>query len=285
MEPTPDEIVGTATKGTIATFWTGGWDSTFRILDLVIHTGCRVQPFYVVDEYRKSTSKEIAAIDRVRAAVVKEYPERSDLLLPLRLINRADLVIPEAIRQQYAVLRGIFEIGWQYEWLASAVEQAGLDTIEVSFQGSDHGRLFEFIRQHSEEMTYPCGAVTNVLKEWQPADDFEAGMKLFHHFTYPTLNTSKTEMEKIAAEQGFADMLTLTWFCHYPWGDQPCGACYVCRHYIDAGLTKRFPASAMLRYKVWFIVHPLRLLIANPERFVARVRDKALWVIAKVTRK
>ena len=43
-------------------FWTGGWDSTFRLLQLIIVFRKRVQPYYIIDTTRKSVQNEKQAM-------------------------------------------------------------------------------------------------------------------------------------------------------------------------------------------------------------------------------
>ena len=47
-------------------FWTGGWDSTFRLLQLIIVFRKRVQPYYIIDTTRKSVQNEKQAINKIR---------------------------------------------------------------------------------------------------------------------------------------------------------------------------------------------------------------------------
>ncbi len=49
--------------------WTGGWDSTFRLLHLVIVEGHAVQPYYMIDRlhYRPGVPEEQDAMRRIRA--------------------------------------------------------------------------------------------------------------------------------------------------------------------------------------------------------------------------
>lgn len=280
-EVTSDErsasTISTDAGEAIPVFWTGGWDSTFRVLNLGVHEGCIVQPIYVVDQYRKSWRNELDAIERIRAATEKKFPERAANILELMLISKSDVQISETIRGQYSVLRSNFEISWQYEYLASVVENSEYDQVEVSLIAEDNLTLSDFVRKHAFENTYPCGATTWAMKDWDSSNAFDEGMKMFHHFTFPAIYSMKRDLDSQSKARGFDDILALTWFCHYPIGDQPCGACYVCRHVISSGLTERFPKSALMRNKVWFIVHPGRLLLANPERFIERIRDKISW--------
>ena len=54
-------------------FWTGGWDSTFRVLQLLIAKKKTVQPFYINDPNRKSAEKELNAMKTVDR-VVEIFP-------------------------------------------------------------------------------------------------------------------------------------------------------------------------------------------------------------------
>lgn len=270
-----------ANSEVVHVFWTGGWDSTFRVLDLVIHYESTVQPVYVIDSYRKSSSNELAAMEQIKQALNHSFPEKAHHLLPLKIINRDHIEVSPTIANQYATLRSDFEIGWQYEWLSAVVDELGATRVELSLTGSSHDVMFRFLRENTKEITYPGGAKAFVVEPWKPTNEFEAAMQLFHRFAFPLLHIPKPEMLTIARAHGFGDLLSLTWFCHYPIGNQPCGACYVCRHVIRDGLGSRMPKSALLRHKVWFLVHPLRLLISNPERVVERVRDKLVWLRKK----
>ena len=46
--------------------WTGGWDSTYRLLYLLLVDGTAVQPIYLVEYQRKSALHEVASMARIR---------------------------------------------------------------------------------------------------------------------------------------------------------------------------------------------------------------------------
>jgi hypothetical protein len=48
--------------------WTGGWDSTFRLIELA-RAGEEVQPHYLVDVWRKSVRHEFLAMDSIRRMI------------------------------------------------------------------------------------------------------------------------------------------------------------------------------------------------------------------------
>ena len=42
-------------KGNVNILWTGGWDSTFQLLSLLLLHGRKVTPYYLIDAERLST--------------------------------------------------------------------------------------------------------------------------------------------------------------------------------------------------------------------------------------
>lgn len=45
--------------------WTSGWDSIFRLLEIILIEKELVQPIYIIDEDRKSLKNELNAIDLI----------------------------------------------------------------------------------------------------------------------------------------------------------------------------------------------------------------------------
>lgn len=272
-------------SSSVAVFWSGGWDSTFRILELVVRHGCQVQPIYVIDPNRRSSDHEIAAMDKVRAGISEKFPDRVGLLLETKYFDAETLHVPEPNRSQYLKLRASYQVGWQYYWMSAVGQEMGFEHVEVMVHGNDTAPMWQFLRDNVLLTPLPCGATTYVMTDWDPADEYAEGMELFKKFAYPTINIEKPAMEAIAREHGFYDLMLHTWFCHFPLGDQPCGMCFTCRHVIYDGLSKRFPKSALMRNKVWFIVHPVRVAIMEPDRTVKRIKELAVWTRARIARR
>lgn len=71
-------------------FWTGGFDSTFRLCELLIDQNKVVQPIYIVDQsvdgipggQRKSWKKEIETMDKIIDIIHHRYPHTQQLLRP-----------------------------------------------------------------------------------------------------------------------------------------------------------------------------------------------------------
>ena len=50
-------------KKIVNLLWTGGWDSTFRLCQLILVKRKNVQPYYIIDNKRKSLQKELITMD------------------------------------------------------------------------------------------------------------------------------------------------------------------------------------------------------------------------------
>ena len=66
--------------------WTAGWDSTFRLLQLLLIEKRPVQPHYIVRP-EESTGQEIDAMHRIRRRLLSDYPEAREGLKPTALID------------------------------------------------------------------------------------------------------------------------------------------------------------------------------------------------------
>ena len=64
--------------------WTGGWDSTFRLLQLLLLHRVPVVAYYIEDPTRPSTGIELETMARIVDRLHDAYPHTRDLLLPIR---------------------------------------------------------------------------------------------------------------------------------------------------------------------------------------------------------
>lgn len=49
----------------VTLLWSGGWDGTFRFLELMQHEDIEIQPIYVIDPGRESTPYEKKAMKKI----------------------------------------------------------------------------------------------------------------------------------------------------------------------------------------------------------------------------
>lgn len=199
--------------------WTSGWDSTFRILDLVLVHRVPVQPIYLVIRERPSAALEMAHMDLIREKLAEHCAAAASRLLPTRYYAKDDLKHHEGIKRAFWNMRRERYLGEQYEWLARLVAQEGLEGVELCVHVDD---LFLAFANHSDFAAFKC-------------------------FSLPIMSLTKLDMARYALEHGFSDLLELTWFCHDPVDGQPCGVCAPCRYTKSEGLERRVPAVGPAR--------------------------------------
>jgi hypothetical protein len=71
--------------------WTGGWDSTFRVLELAITKKEVVQPHYILDNERASTPQELQAMEQIKELMIRKFPYTKGLILDHRFMNKNDI--------------------------------------------------------------------------------------------------------------------------------------------------------------------------------------------------
>jgi hypothetical protein len=232
--------MNTATdSGATHLFWTGGWDSTFRLLQLLLKEGRIVQPYYVLDrpERRPAVSYERDAMSKIRSLLRVRHPGVSDNLRATVECAFNDVPhYPEVTAAYEGSLRFGF-IGGQYEWLARYCLNREIRDMELSIHRDDKAR--ELIA----EIIDPSRSRVD--------DKFarDARYELFKHFRFPLFDTSKEKMRLVAREEGFEELMNLTWFCHRPIGGEPCGVCNPCVYTIEEGLEDRLTAAGRKRYQ------------------------------------
>jgi hypothetical protein len=222
--------------------WTSGWDSTFRLLELIIMKKKVVQTYYLIDHNRQSLRQEIMAMKKIKEALFSKYPETRTLLLPTKFYAVIDLQPNIEISQTFKHLSSMARLGNQYEWIALFAQQHGFDNLEMSALAnlkSKEGLSFFFMG--NTEKVLIDGEYTYTIRKDTPP------YPLFKYYRFPIIGLSKVEMGEIAKNNGFYDILLNSWFCLYPTKDgQPCGKCKPCEIAIKDKLSFRLPLRARL---------------------------------------
>lgn len=218
MGLSPDPLGGSAERDeatarvAVRLLWTGGWDSSFRLLQALLVEYRPVQPLYVLSHGRRSTAHELRAMAALRRGVLARLEDPS-LLAPTLVYLRSDFpVLPEVVAL-HAQVASDLHLGSQYLWLPSIAQALDWDGVELSIERlADTVGLIPYLQdEHGRRGTRP-------------------GAELFSRFSFPVLHLTKADMAGIAREHGFLDLLSLRWFCHDPLGDKPCGRCRPCRY-------------------------------------------------------
>lgn len=225
--------------------WTSGWDSTYRLLDLVLRERREVQPYYVIDRDRPSSKIELEAQERIRAALQQKDSRAAALVRPIIVVDRHELPEDAGVAEALQRLKQRSYIGYQYDFLAKLAAAHGLQGLELSVHRDD--KLVKHLDGHVEQV----GGI------WQIAAGAPEELGPLNYFRFPLLTMTKLEMREGAEQGGFLDLMQLTWFCHYPVDGQPCGSCNPCRATVAEGLGGRVPWKRRLRAALISPVRPL----------------------------
>ena len=222
--------------------WTGGWDSTFRVLDIVHRSNAIVQPWYVVDPIRRSAKHEVRTMEDIRARLEAQRPDLASRVLPTVLYPRADIPEMPEVTAHWQAIRARGHIGRQYDWLSRLARHEGLTRLEIGIQGApDSGWAFT-LAENARRVETPYGPVLELIDEPSPPE-----LELFRPFVFPLVSTVKLEMKAEAERAGFAELLHYTWFCSDPRRDRICGRCHPCRQALAQGMAWRMPWTTRIR--------------------------------------
>ena len=253
--------------------WTGGWDSTFRLLQLLLVVGTKVQPYYIIDEVRRSTDIEIKTIRIIKEQLFTKYPKTKELLLETIFTKVSDIRPNPKLTSVFEKLLKHKYIGSQYEWLARYCDENEIEGMELSIHRDD--KAHEVLKPFVTRVQTKLGNCYKLSEESRGSKEYE----LFRFFEFPLFDLSKRDMQDIAKKDGFEDLMNLTWFCHEPRaGSRPCGVCNPCIYTIEEGLWNRVPLSGRIRYYLRIRPRIAHLLMEYPEvyNFVRNVKRKVV---------
>jgi hypothetical protein len=224
-------------------FWTGGWDSTFRLLQLVVEQARLVQPYYIIDPNRLSLRHEIKAMSDIEQAIYQRYPDKKGQILPTITAEVNDIAFDDAFDQVYqAYLQKRKVLDTQFYWMARFCLQHGITGMEICTETKANPRPGQVTGSYFLE---PVGNGP----EHRIADQYRDGIEYqFNRFyRYPIYGMTKMDMKVYADKAGWSDLMAMTWFCHYPVkGRYPCGTCLPCDLVLHEGLGYRIPRHRRL---------------------------------------
>lgn len=223
--------------------YTGGYDSTYRLLEALIIEKRTVQPHYIIDHRRHSKKIELKTMQKVMDLVREKFPHTKELLLEPIFTKRKDIPKSESHRKKVASLRTRIRLGEQYFWL---VEYALLHPklkLEISIENDEvPGNGITSICTGN---TSGKGSECRIVENPDPKE-----LCVFKDFRFPILDKTKKEMLSIAKANNFADILLNFWTCHRPSVlGNPCGLCKPCQQSIENGFTNKFNKAALKRYE------------------------------------
>ncbi|NWO07467.1 MAG: hypothetical protein HLX50_17785 [Alteromonadaceae bacterium] len=241
--------------------WTGGWDSTFRLLQLA-HSGNIIQPHYIRDTKRDSLKKELKTMDEIRTKVNKSFPE--SFVREIEVINQTDIIEYPEFSLAYKNLLSKGWLGSQYVHIASYCKQKQVKGMELSIERARDKSRVRFTNIPCLENTEIDSDGNRVISKRSDEDL----LCLYGQFSFPILSLTKLDMLEESKKLGFADLLNITWFCHQPLFGKPCGSCNPCMSTLEEGLEYRFSTLSRTNYRL------KKMIISNKKlhRFLKRLK-------------
>src|SRR5690606_16686943 len=236
----------------IKILWTGGWDSTFRILMLRKYN-VTIVPYYIYFKERKTNDIELAVIQKIRDKII-ELPDTNCSITDVVIFDESNNVSQE-IKQAYINLRNKSFLGGQYVQLSELALR--VENLELGIHKDD--KAHKFIQEFGvlEKIKSEYGNVLILDKEKTSNKDV---INLFGNFRFPLLNLTKVEMKKIAEKEGVLHIMNETIFCHHLIKNKPCGYCNPCIYTIQEGLSYRFGNLGLIRY---YLSYPLKKILGK----------------------
>lgn len=241
--------------------WTGGWDSTFRLLSLLLGEQREVQPYYIIDSlrYRPAVPAEREAMRLIRQRLLRCHPDAAVRLADTIECPLVDIEADDELARYYECCLATGFIGGQYEWLARYCRQHGIEGMELSIHRDDKARelLADLIDSGRDRL--------------DPKFAGDCRYELFKSFRLPLFDVTKQQMLEQARLAGFEALMRLTWFCHRPRHGNPCGTCNPCIYTIEEGLGERVPLAGRIRYHLRVVPRVRHWLTRHPHLYM-RVR-------------
>ena len=227
----------------IHVLWTGGWDSTFRVLQALIIENKAVQPHYIIDPARRTFSNEIIAMNVIRKHFFNKYSEIASNFLPLNLVHIDNIPLDREITNWYLRLEKKTVMGTQYEWLARYAKYHPLELeLCMEYVPPPTGEQLFLVFVQSSLKQLGEGHSCSVEEPY-----LDPGVEMFSFFRFPVRHLKKDDMRRIAEKNGFIDLMKLAWFCEKPIKGIPCGMCGSCITARESGMDYEF-YSPIFRY-------------------------------------
>lgn len=237
-------------KKTVNIFWTGGWDSTYRVVELSFQD-IIIQPVYCLFSQRRSTSLELQRMNEI-VKILQNKPATKAQFLPIKIINVDTLPKDESFLNARAELNKkntAGSIGSQYVFLAQVAQQfpgieLGLEKPNGEFGGgtstiNSFGKLIQHNGTFALDKAHTTGAC----------------YKIFGNMTFPIFHKTEVQTLQNIRDWGYEDVMKHIWFCHTPLKEkgqwQPCGICRPCQQKMECNMEFLLPAKAQKRYPRW----------------------------------
>ena len=209
-------------KKIVNVLWTGGLDSTCRIVELTQYD-IIVQPYYMLDKGRKSIKNELRAIKAI-TKIIRTNVNTKCNLKDVIITDIKNIKEDSIITNAWKIIHEKYSLGIQYDWLARFAKQQNIQ-LEIGLEKSSRSKAFNVINNECSLQECEMEGIIDYNIDTELSKS-EARL-LFKNLLMPkTLwNMTKTEEVQEIKKIGFEEVINKTWFCHNPIFGMPCGNC------------------------------------------------------------
>lgn len=230
-------------KPDIYVLWTGGWDSTFRMVQIQKEPGDKpivVQPVYISENGRKSENIEIERMQKMLPMLREIGPND---FLDLMIIKRSEIPENEQISEAYGRLNKLVRLGSQYDWIARlAVQYPGIE-VGIEKPNGEYGGCSTALSKYGKLVFRDNSYFVD------KAGSTDEINLVLGNLSYPILMITEEKMIELIHEWHCDDLMTNIWFCHTPIDGKPCGYCRPCQQKMESNMEWLIPESGQKRYR------------------------------------
>ena len=223
-------------------FWTGGYDSTFRLCQLLLVEDKPVRPIYLMcgnvddsDDWltmvsRKNVSTEITTMKDIRTELLRNNTHLANKFLPTFYVVsiKKNLETTAKFKRLHKYLKYFSRDINQYERMARFSKEFKFP-IEVGLENCGTG-LDEATKGKRVGQGSSCQLMNNLPLKYQD-------LEIFRDFRFPICHLTKEEMKTISLNNNFYYLLVMTFSCWYHDKDgNACGKCQMCKKRIIIGI-------------------------------------------------
>ena len=218
-------------------YWTGGYDSTYRLCEMLVKQGKTVQPIYVsmvLDNdceseetcnklwLRRNRKEERTAMKKIREMLAEKFPFTKKTLLPVLEIDKG--INDNMFNHQFEQLFYSDNL-WpkkrrkhQYLFL-SKYAYYHKKPIDIGVLGIHQGSKFaNFLK---EKLIKTNG--NYIISDKSHA---------LGYLNFPLYGKTKKQLLEEAKRDDFEDILKQSWSCWFPKNGKPCKVCPMCKERI-----------------------------------------------------
>jgi hypothetical protein len=231
-------------------FWTGGYSSTFLLIQALIIEAYPVQPIYIkcqtIDtnfsiERKCSQKKEMEVMSRIRTKILTDFPHLKPMFLPTMYVYsiEKDLEISNKFRELYKSFALFDPDISQYERLArfsiGFSKQIEIGVVKNGI-GLDYATSGIRINEGSKECQVNLNELEKLNKHPNnnnPVKDYK-NLEIFKNIKFTVIHMNKEEIKRLVSRQKILYLLQMTWTCWFPTKDgKSCNKCHQCAKKMD----------------------------------------------------